>query len=143
MPTIRRVIRSEGHGIPRGSLTRRGKPRLLSLSDLDQRTSAAKVAKALIAEVSADLGGEDRLTAAQRQLIMRSAMLGAIAADLEARWVAGETIEVGELMQAANAQRRLLVSLGLDRRARDMTPSLSEYLRRKREVEADTLESEE
>lgn len=59
---------------------------------------------------------------------MRAAMTGAIVADFEARWVAGEQVQLGDYLQAVNVQRRLLATLGLERRARDVTPTLQEYL---------------
>jgi hypothetical protein len=59
---------------------------------------------------------------------MRAAMTGAIVSDFEARWVSGEQLELGEYLQAVNVQRRVLATLGLERRARDVTPTLVEYL---------------
>ena len=140
MPNARQMSNAKRDGLPRGSLTRRGKPRLLSLSHLDQRTAAAGRARVLIDELENDLGGHDRLSAAERQLVQRAAVLGAVCADLEARWVSGQAIEFGELMMAANTQRRILATLGLERRARDVSPPpLREYLAMK----AQAADSEE
>jgi len=52
----------------------RGKVRLLTLSDLDGRTNAAKAARAFIADLESDLGGSSLLSAAQRSLVMRAAV---------------------------------------------------------------------
>jgi hypothetical protein len=42
--------------------------------------------------------------------------------------VAGGVLDLAEFTTAANSLRRLLSDLGLERRARDITPSLSQYL---------------
>jgi hypothetical protein len=41
-----------------------------------------------------DLGGAEALSAAERQLIRRSAVLGAIIESSEVRWQLGENVEV-------------------------------------------------
>jgi len=40
----------------------------------------------------------------------------------------GEPIELGDYLTAVNCQRRVLQTLGLERRARDVSPTLREYL---------------
>lgn len=105
-----------------------GKQRLLTLDHLDGRTLAARRARELIESIETDLGGGDRITEGQRQLIQRAAVLGTCIESCEARWLAGEPVEMAEYLAAVNAQRRVLVTLGLERRARDVTPSLSEYM---------------
>jgi hypothetical protein len=107
------------------------KTKLLTLADLDRRTAAYKRTCAIISSLQADLGGADRLSCAQLQLIQRAAMLGAILEDQESRWLAGEPIDPGAYATLSNAQRRLLADLALERRARDVTPTLREHLARK------------
>jgi hypothetical protein len=109
--------------------TRQGKARLVTLDGLDARTAAAKAARHLIETLSSDLGGDDQLSAGQRQLVHRAALCGAIIADFEARWVAGQTIPLNEYLSAVNVQRRVLATLGLERRVKDVGPSLGEILR--------------
>jgi hypothetical protein len=116
--------------LPKQSKTRQGKARLLTIDDLDARTAVARGARALVAALSADLtGGNDTsLPAGKRQLVTRAAMTGAVCDDFEARWVAGEPIPLAEYLQAVNVQRRVLVTLGLERQARDVSElSLSAY----------------
>jgi hypothetical protein len=104
--------------------------RLLTLDSLDGRTAAAQAARQLIATLSADLGGEDHISEAQRQLVQRAAVCGAMLADYEARWIAGEPIALHEYLAAINVQRRVLATLGLERRARDVSlPDPLEYAR--------------
>lgn len=101
---------------------------LLSLGDLDGRTLAAKQARQLIDDLESDLGGRDRLSAAERELIQRAALAGAMLQDLETRYLMGRGIDVAAYSTLANAQRRLLATVGLKRRPRDVTPDLSAYI---------------
>jgi hypothetical protein len=106
--------------LPRQMRTRQGKARLVTLDGLDARTAAAKAARHLVDSLSSDLGGDDQLSAGQRQLVHRAALTGAIVSDYEARWVAGEPIALNEYLAAVNVQRRVLATLGLERRPRDV-----------------------
>jgi hypothetical protein len=102
------------------------KTKLLSFSDLDLRTNAARSARQLVAHLESDLGGHDALSAGTRELIKRAALVGAMTEDLEVRWVKGEPIEIGQYALLTNAQRRLLVTLGLDRHQIDVTSDLAQ-----------------
>jgi hypothetical protein len=105
-----------------------GKVRLITLADLDGRTAAARRARDLVAGIEADLGGGNHLSVAERQLVQRAAVLGAIIESQEAAWLSGQQVDVAEHLAAINAQRRVLATIGLERRARDVTPSLDRYL---------------
>ncbi len=112
---------------PRRSRTRQGKLRLLTLDQLDARTAAAQGARQLIEQLIVDMeAGGRELTVGERQLATRAAMLEAVIGDFETRWVAGEQIALGDYFAAVNVQRRVLATLGLERRARDVTPSLDQ-----------------
>jgi hypothetical protein len=50
------------------------KIRLLSLDDLDNRTTAAKQVKDTINAISSDLGGPDNITVAKRQIVDSAAI---------------------------------------------------------------------
>jgi hypothetical protein len=104
--------------------TRKGKTRLLTLDALDGRTAAYVAARKLVETMSRDLGGADQLSEGERQLVQRVALVGAIVSDFETKWVAGQKIELGDYLQACRTQCRLLSSLGLQRRSRDITNSL-------------------
>jgi hypothetical protein len=105
-----------------------GKVRLMTLSDLDRRTGAAKRAHDLMKAIHVDLGGEDRLATGERQLIQRAALLAVLAEDLECRWLLGQSSDIGTLCAIANCQRRLFEVVGLRRVPRDIAPRLESYL---------------
>lgn len=63
----------------------------------------------------------------QRELIDNTACLGGMLKDAAASYLQGEPVDLTEFMSLTNAQRRLLADLGLARKARDITPSLSDY----------------
>jgi hypothetical protein len=102
--------------------TRGGKVRLRSLDDLDCRTSAARRARDLVSGLEADLGGTEALSTGQREIIKRAAMSGAVCEDLECKWLEGQKIDIGDYALLANSQRRLLATVGLERRAKDISP---------------------
>ena len=104
------------------------KVKLLSLSDLDGRTGAARAVRALISDIEDDLGGADRMSAAEQQIAARAGCAGAMLQNLEALWISGRPIDIQAYTTLANTQSRLLKLLGLERRARDVTPTLSAYL---------------
>jgi hypothetical protein len=105
-----------------------GKARLTSLDSLDRRTVAYRETRKLINEIEGDLGGSDRLSTGERQLVQRAAVLGAVLTDTESRWIEGEPIDTTAYCTVVNAQRRVLETIGLRRQPRDVTPSLAEYL---------------
>jgi len=104
------------------------KVRLLTLDQVDGRTLAAKRVRDVIGTLQSDLGGADRLTEAQRQLVTRGALLGAFLEHCEASWINGESVDIAGYLSAINAQRRVLATIGLERRARDVSGSLAEHI---------------
>ncbi len=101
---------------------------LLTLGDIDGRTVAARNAKALITALENDLGGADRLSAGEREIVQRAALSSAVLQDMEAHWIAGRPLDVTAYTTLANTQSRLLKLLGLARRPRDVTPDLARYI---------------
>jgi hypothetical protein len=66
----------DGAATIRPRISRQGCTRFLTLSDLDARTKAASRARQVLAAIEADLGGEDRLSEAQKLLAMGNAESG-------------------------------------------------------------------
>jgi uncharacterized protein YjiS (DUF1127 family) len=104
-----------------------GKARLFTLSDLDSRTRACRHALELRAGLLSDLGGESETSIAERELVQRAAVLGAMLEDLEVRYLNGEDADPQQYSVLLNAQRRVLADIGLKRRPRDVV-SIDSYL---------------
>ena len=104
------------------------KLRLMTLGDLDGRTASAKRARALVQDLESDLGGSSRVSAGQRELVTRAAVIGALVQDSEARMLTGEEVDMPGYLHAVKVQRQLLDTLGLDRRIKDVTPPLQDYI---------------
>lgn len=84
---------------------------------------------------SADLGGADRLSQAEQSLVRRIATITVQCEQLEAKFAEAETpASIADLdlyQRMSNTLRRLLSSLGLKRKAHDVTPDLHDYVRGK------------
>jgi hypothetical protein len=86
-----------------------------------------------------DLGGPDAISEAEKMLVRRSAMLALQCEMIEQRWAAngGEASDKSLLtyQRVAGSLRRILKSLGLGRRTKDVTPTLDQYLSAKANTE--------
>jgi hypothetical protein len=97
-------------------------PRLKTLDQLDGRTAAAKRAALLIGALEADAGGADQLSTGQREIIKRAALASTLCEHLECTWLDGGSVDVSDYAVLSNLERRLLVTVGLTREPRDVTP---------------------
>ena len=132
MPAVTEPIRA-GNGVdarPKGA----AKTRLLSIEDLDRRTASYRKTAELIDRVEADLGGADRLSTAEQQIIRHVALIGAMLEDLGTRWLNGEPIDPALYATLSNSERRLYEAVGFRRRERDVTPDPLQYARDVREA---------
>jgi hypothetical protein len=107
-------------------LAKHGYVRFLTLADLDARSRAASFARNLASALESDLGGDP--TAGQKQLVQRAAVCSAICEDFETRFLVGQAIELTDYLTATNVLRRVLATLGLERKARDVGPSLADLM---------------
>jgi hypothetical protein len=107
-------------------MTHSVKAKLATLDQLDGRTVAAKQAREVISSIEADLGGPESISTARRALIENAAVLGAVVQDMGARWIGGEEVDLNLYSMLSNTRRRLLESIGLDFRAKDITPSIDQ-----------------
>ena len=102
------------------------------LANVDGRSTWARRMRDLIELHTSDLGGVDACSNAERALVRRAACLSLECELLESRFATDgqSTPQSLDLYQrTSNSLRRLLESLGLERRQRDVTPgSVSEYL---------------
>jgi hypothetical protein len=85
----------------------------------------------LIAGHCSDLGGREMLSEAQFSLIKRASAIECELEVLEGRLSQGEPVDLDSYGRGASHLRRILESLspGLERRARDIGPTLGELLR--------------
>jgi len=104
------------------------KCRLLTLEGLDRRSMAYRETKQLATEIESDLGGAEHLSAMERQMIQHGAVLGAIAQDMETKYLLGRRVDLVVLCRVLNAQRRAFDAIGYRRRQRDVTPTLESFL---------------
>ena len=90
---------------------------------------------------AADLGGADEITESERSLLRRACTLMVELEKREMEFAAGEadTAELDAYQRTANTLRRLLVTLGLQRRPKDVTPDIATYLR-SRQIEAEAID---
>jgi hypothetical protein len=107
----------------------RGKLRLLTRDDLDGRTRARKHFDTIATGIIADLGGEDRLTTIQRLLIEALAGCSLTLADINTRAMRGEPVDLVAYTTAVSSLVRIISRLPAGRVARDVTPSVKDYLK--------------
>jgi hypothetical protein len=121
---------SDAYQLPASTRGRRkGKLRLLTRENLDGRSKAALAFDAIARGIAQDLGGEDRLSTVQKHLVEAFAGAALSLGDLNARLLLGQEIDLLAQSQAVNALVKLASRLGTSRVAREVVPSLQEYLR--------------
>ncbi|MDR7219867.1 hypothetical protein [Aminobacter aminovorans] len=104
-----------------------GKTSLLTLSDLDGRTNAAKQAVAMRDAILNDLGGAEVLSSIKLALVDAVAIQTAIIEDAQVRWLRGDEINLSEISTLTNTRNRTAQIVGLDRVVKDIT-NLDAYL---------------
>lgn len=98
-----------------------------SIDDLDGRTIAARKARSIIASLVQDIGRDP--STGERQLAQCAGLLAVIREDLETAWLSGQPIAIADYTALVNAERRVLVTLGLKRIPKDITPRVGALLR--------------
>jgi len=98
----------------------------------DMRSPWARRLRDLIGLHISDLGGLDNVSEAERSIVRRAAVLTVELERLEVRFAVNDASadDLDLYQRTAGNLRRLLESIGLQRRARDVTPSLEEYAQR-------------
>ena len=96
------------------------------LEKLDGRTRLAQACRTRYAALTDDLGGHDALSYQRRSLAKRAVWLEAVIELQEAAMARGEDVDQGKVVQSLNSLLGVFKTLGLDRKARDV--SLSDYL---------------
>lgn len=96
---------------------------------LDRRTNASKFLDRMVSEIQADLGGADALSVIEKALIEAFAGACITMHMLNTQLALGEQIDLSQHAQACSAMTRIATRLGLQRRQRNITPTLSDYFR--------------
>jgi hypothetical protein len=109
------------------------------LTNLDHRLPWARRLKDLIGDITSDLGGPDNISEAERVLVRRAAMMTLQAELMEQRFSQNEdgaasSQQIECYGRTTNTLRRTLEALGLERRAKTIVPTLSEYLEARKVV---------
>jgi hypothetical protein len=109
-----------------------GRSRLSNGKDLlpgvDGRTVIYRRFRDIASQIAADQGGLDQLSEARLQLVRRFAATAVLAEQLEAGLANGQEIDVERHALLCSTLTRLAQRIGIDRRAKAITPSLSQYL---------------
>ena len=98
----------------------------LFLDGVDGRSALAKRYRDILSQLIADLGGDP--SEAMSLIARRAATLAVWCEQRETELASGIDIDITTFTTACNSLRRLLTDIGLERRARDITPSLERYL---------------
>ena len=98
------------------------------LANADGRTTVARRYRDIATAIATDQGGADRLSETRLQLIRRFSAAACLAEQLESRLARGEEIDIQEHSLLVSTMVRVAQRIGIDRRAKNITPSLSEYL---------------
>lgn len=103
------------------------------VAGVDGRTAWARRYKDVVALHASDLGGPDNMSEAEKALVKRAATLVVELERLESRFASAEKPpterELDLYSRLAGSLRRLLEAVGLQRRARDATPTITSYLK--------------
>jgi len=100
-------------------------------------TAWARRFRDVLAEIVSDLGGADLLSEGQRQLARRCATISIACERLEGEAAAGEPINLELYGRLTDRLGRALQRLGLERKPRDVEPTLADYLAENYPPEAD------
>ena len=96
--------------------------------EADTRGPWARRFRDVLAEITSDLGGADLLSEGQRQLARRAATISLACERMEGEAAAGEPINLELYGRLTDRLGRALQRLGLERKPRDVTPTLADYL---------------
>ena len=96
--------------------------------EADQRGPWARRWRDVLAEIISDLGGADLLSEGQKQLARRCATISIECEKMEGEAAQGREIDLFTYGTLTDRLGRCFTRLGLKRQARNVTPSLHEYL---------------
>ena len=98
--------------------------------DMDGGSHVARRSREIGAALCSDMGGGDHLSEAQKQLVRCAVGLVVLRENLDAKAANGEAIDSREYGAICDNLRRVLMAIGLQRAARDMTGSQEDQINR-------------
>jgi hypothetical protein len=105
------------------------------LPKVDGRTAWARLFRDIHESLTQHVGGADRMSEPERMTVRRAAALECELVRLEISFAearaaerAPDAADIDLYSRITNTQRRVLETLGMQRRPRDVVPDLSEYL---------------
>jgi hypothetical protein len=98
------------------------------LPNTDGRSFVVRRYRDIANAIFVDQGGEGRCSESRKQLIRRFAAAAVIAEQMESRLANGGEINISEHAQLASTLVRIAQRIGINRRAKDITPALPDYL---------------
>jgi hypothetical protein len=96
------------------------------LAGVDGRTTPMRRYREILGQLFSDMGGDP--SEAKIIIARRAVSIAVWCEECEAAAANGGELDIGEFTTATNALRRLLADIGLERHARDVTPSLRDRL---------------
>ncbi|HEY7194900.1 MAG TPA: hypothetical protein VH439_14255 [Gemmatimonadales bacterium] len=98
------------------------------LPGLDGRRAEARRFRDLVLSFISDMGGLDQVSEIKLGLLRRLAAATVQAELLEARMVNGEQVDILTLCTLASTTVRIASRLGLERQAKNVTPTVRDYV---------------
>jgi hypothetical protein len=99
------------------------------LPDTDGRSAQARRFRDIVAQIAMDQGGFSQLSESRVQLVKRFAAACVLAEQMESRLANGEQIDVQEHALLCSTLVRVAQRIGINRIAKNITPSVEEYVR--------------
>jgi hypothetical protein len=98
------------------------------LPNIDGRSAIARRYSECVRALVVDAGSADAISEARLQLIRRFAAAAVLAEQMEARLANGEMIDIGEHALLCSTLVRVAQRIGIDRRSRNITPTVADYV---------------
>lgn len=102
------------------------------LDNVDRRNVAMRRLRRLIGNHTSDLGGPSNISHSEQMLVQRASMMCLLAEMQEEQFLLSNmkisAKEMTTYLHLSGSLGRILSTLGLERRSKDVTPSLEEYL---------------
>jgi hypothetical protein len=95
----------------------------------DGRSLIARRYRDIMSAIVADQGGAEQISEARLQLVRRFCAAAVLAEQMESRLANGEQIDIAEHALLASTLVRIARQIGVNRIAKDVTPTLQDYLR--------------